>query len=142
MTNLRILDAYLNESNSEQLLKDAIDLSKPFFFANQLSSRLAAASRTLMDAFKAESTSNLLLEYYLFNAWNPEARHSAVVRKIAQYSEERERVNIAEAVMPQESRRYAVKKWLSLMGQEEQMQEKEQLEAVTAKEYANLGALG
>lgn len=40
VTNLRILDSFLNEQNSEQLVKDAIKLVKPFFFNNVLRERL------------------------------------------------------------------------------------------------------
>jgi hypothetical protein len=141
VTNLRILDTYLNEANSEQLLKDAILMAKPFFFRNILQDKIAAATRTLMDAFKAESTSNLLLEYYLFNAWYPEARHSHVVQKISNFSEQGERLKITEAILPEHSRAHVLKKWVSLMGQESPAATKEELASQAQDEYGALAQM-
>ncbi len=109
------MDSYLNDLCSEQLLKDAFLVSKPFFFTNVVGERLQEASRVLMDAFKAESTSNLLLEYYVFTAWHPEAK--GLMQRIADFSEGRERLKVLEAVMPELSRRYAAKRWISMMGE-------------------------
>ena len=78
MTNLRILDTFLNEKNSEQLIKDAIKLVKPFFFNNVLRERLDQEAARIFEAFKAEASTNDVLNFYIFNLWYPEARNSPI----------------------------------------------------------------
>jgi hypothetical protein len=67
VTHLRVLDAFLNEQNSESLVKDAIRIAKPYYFLNVLGPRLEQEAKKVFDSFKAEATSNDVLHYYIFN---------------------------------------------------------------------------
>jgi hypothetical protein len=78
VASLRVLDSYLNEANSEALIKDAIELIKPYFLRNILSPRLEAEARKVFDGFKAEATANEVLHFYTLNVQNPEIRTSKV----------------------------------------------------------------
>jgi hypothetical protein len=81
------LDSYLNEKNSEALIKDAIRLAKPYFFVNVLAPRLSQEARKVFDAFKAETTSDEVLHYYLFNQQHPEMRSAAITQRILNFNE-------------------------------------------------------
>ena len=70
--NLGVLDSYLNASNARDLIKDAVRLAKPYFMLNILPARLQEESRKVFDAFKAEKTSNSVLEYYMLHVRHPE----------------------------------------------------------------------
>ena len=79
---MRVLDAYLNEQNSEELIKDAINLSKPYFFRHVLAPRLENESRRVFDGFKAEVTGTEVLHYYLMNIYYPEIRFAPITRRM------------------------------------------------------------
>ena len=78
MAGLRVLDAYLNEANSEALIKDAIELTKPYFFNNVLAPRLTAEARRVLDGFKAEGTSTEVLHFYFMNIYYPDVRSAPI----------------------------------------------------------------
>jgi hypothetical protein len=63
---LRIIDAYLSEANSENLIKEAIRVVKPFYFYI-LNDALERESSKVLHAFKAETTGSEVLFYYMFN---------------------------------------------------------------------------
>jgi hypothetical protein len=78
VAGLRVLDAYLNEANSEALIKDAIELTKPYFFNNVLAPRLTAEARRVLDGFKAEGTSTEVLHFYFMNIYHPDVRSAPI----------------------------------------------------------------
>lgn len=40
VSSLRVLDSYLNEKNSSDLIKDALKIAKPFYFSNIVGPRI------------------------------------------------------------------------------------------------------
>jgi hypothetical protein len=120
-----MLDTFLNEANSEALIKDAIKLVKPFFFINVLKERLEQESAKVFQAFKAEGTTNDVLHYYLFNLWYPEARHHSVTQRMLHFNENRDREMYFESVFPDQSRAYAYKRYVSMLGQDNTAQTKD-----------------
>ena len=74
MTNLRVIDAYLNDKNSEAVIKDTIKIAKPYFLLNVIKQKLDVEARRVFDGFKAEATANEVLLFYLFNHNYPEFR--------------------------------------------------------------------
>jgi hypothetical protein len=91
VTNLRVIDSFLNEQNSETLIKDAIRIAKPYFFENVIGQRLDQEARKVFDAFKTETTANEVLNYYIFNLHNPEARHGQLTQRLLSFHEDRDR---------------------------------------------------
>jgi hypothetical protein len=51
---------------------------KPFFFNNVLRERLDQEAARIFEAFKAEASTNDVLNFYIFNLWYPEARNSPI----------------------------------------------------------------
>lgn len=100
MTNLRILDAFLSEKNSEALIKDAIRIAKPYFFSNVLAPRLEEESRKVFDGFKAEATANDVLHYYMLNLHHPEVRNAAITQRLMTFHEDRDRSRYLDALFP------------------------------------------
>ena len=141
MTNLRILDAYLNEQNSEVLIKDAINIAKPFFFNNVIGERLEEEARKVFDAFKSESTGDDVLHYYIFSLWYPEARQMNTFRRMQSFHEERDKLGYLESLFPDKSRNYAMRNYISLMGQDVQATTPQELESATRSAYANLAQM-
>jgi hypothetical protein len=76
-----VIDSFLNDKNSEALIKEAIRIAKPFFFST-IRTRMEVEGRKVFDGFKAEATGNDVLFYYLFNVHHPELRTSALVHKM------------------------------------------------------------
>jgi hypothetical protein len=141
VTNLRVLDAYLNEQNSEALIKDAINIAKPFFFNNVITERLEEESRKVFDAFKAESTSNSVLEYYTFSQWYPEVRSLNTFNRLNNFNMDRDKLGYLESLFPDRSRHYAMKDYLSAMGQNQPARTAEELEALTKESYGTLAQM-
>jgi transposase len=141
VTNLRVLDAYLNEQNSEALIKDAINIAKPFFFTNVINERLDQEARKVFDAFKAESTGDHVLQYYVFNMWYPEARQLSTFQKMMNYNEDRDKLGYLESLFPDRSRHYAMRSYLSMMGQNVQATSVGELESATHGAYETLAQM-
>jgi len=133
---LRILDTFLNEQNSEALIKDAIRIAKPYFFANILQPRLEQESRKVFDAFKAEATANDVLHYYMMNTRYPEMRTLPFFERLQNYQEERDKVQYLEAMHPDLSRNFALKNMIAKMGSDfSQVNSAADLEKATRQEY-------
>lgn len=146
MTNLRILDAFLSEKNSEALVKDAIRIVKPYFFANTLGPRLEQEARKVFDGFKAENTANDVLMYYMMNQQHPEFRHAHATQRLQSFNEDRDRTAYLEALFPDQSRRYALKRHIALMGSTSQpdspaITNAAELEKVTREQYQTMAKL-
>jgi hypothetical protein len=135
------LDAYLNEQNSEVLIKDAINIAKPFFFKNVINERLDIEARKVFDAFKAESTGDDILHYYIFSLWYPEARNLNTFKRLTSFNEDRDKLGYLESLFPDRSRRYAMKHYISLMGQDVQATSVDQLEQATKAAYGDLAQM-
>jgi len=106
----------LNEKNSEALIKDAIQIAKPYFFLNTLRNRLEDEARRVFDAFKAEGTANDVLLFYMMNKEYPDVRKSAFANRFHTYSEARDRQMYLDSLFPDMSISYGLKKYISLMG--------------------------
>ncbi len=99
------------------MVKDAINLVKPFFFNNVLRERLDQESARVFEAFKAEASTNDVLHFYIFNLWYPEARSSTATQRVLNFVEERDRERYFEAVFPHQSKAFAIKRHISMLGQ-------------------------
>jgi hypothetical protein len=82
------------------LIKDAIKLVKPFFFNNVLRERLDQEASRLFEAFKAEASTNEVLNFYIYNLWYPEARNSPIVQRMQNFVEERDKEKYLEGLFP------------------------------------------
>lgn len=109
MANLRVLDAFLNEQNSEALIKDAIRVAKPYFFRNVLANRLQEESRKVFDGFAAETTSIDVLHFYMMNLNYPGLRETSIMQRMLTFNEERDRQRYLEELFPADSRKFALK---------------------------------
>jgi hypothetical protein len=143
VTNLRVLDTFLNERNSSDLVKDAIKLAKPYFFLNIVGPRIEAEARKVFDAFRAESTGNEVLHYYFMFRDYPEllrAEPTNPLYLLKNFSEDREREKYLDIAFPSMSIKYAIKSFTSLMGQAPTLSAAD-LEAYTKNEYEFLEKL-
>jgi hypothetical protein len=82
------------------LIKDAIKLVKPFFFNNVLRERLDQEASRVFEAFKAEASTNAVLNFYIYNLWYPEARNSPIVHRMQNFVEERDKEKYLEGLFP------------------------------------------
>jgi hypothetical protein len=110
-----MLDAYLNEKNSEQLIKDAIKIAKPYFFG-QLRTRLDEEARRVFDGFYTEGTCDDVLFYYLMNTNHPELQTNPLTQKMINFNENSDRDKYWDALSPVESERFQMKKFISMVG--------------------------
>ena len=116
MAGLRVLDAYLNEANSEALIKDAIELTKPYFFNSVLAPRLTAEARRVLDGFKAEGTGTEVLHFYFMNTYYPDVRTAHITQRMLKFNENRDKLRYLEELFPADSRKHAIKNHLSKLG--------------------------
>jgi hypothetical protein len=57
-----------------------------------------------------------VLHFYTFNLWYPEARTSAIVDRMVNFVEDRDRERYFEAIFPHESKAFAFKRAISMLG--------------------------
>jgi len=131
-----VLDAYLNEANSEALIKDAIELTKPYFFNTVLAPRLTAEARRVLDGFKAEGTATEVLHFYFMNTYFPDVRTAAISQRMLKFNENRDKLQYLEELFPANSRRYAIKNHLSKLGSSESaIRTTQDLERLAKEQY-------
>lgn len=116
MTNLRVIDAYLNNKNSEAVIKDAIKLAKPYFLLNVIKQKLDVEARRVFDGFKAEATANDVLLFYLFNHNYPEFRTKGIAQKLLNYNEKRDKQAYQDALFPDQSHNYQLRNFIAQIG--------------------------
>lgn len=83
-----------------------------------INERLDIEARKVFDAFKSESTGDEVLHYYIFNLWHPEARSLSTVQRMTTFNENRDKLGYLESLFPDRSRNYAMRSYLSMMGQD------------------------
>jgi hypothetical protein len=81
--------------------------------------RLQEESRKVFDGFAAESTQADVLHYYLMNTNYPGFRETSIMQRMQTFSEERDRQRYIEEIFPADSRRFALKRYIALMGSTE-----------------------
>jgi len=60
--------------------------------------------------------------------WYPEVRHLNTFKRLTTFNEERDKLGYLESVFPDSSRNFAMKTYLSIMGQDAQATTVEELE--------------
>jgi hypothetical protein len=65
-TSLSVIDAYLNEANSENLIKEALRIVKPFYFYIRFD-YLNREAQKVLEAMKVYNTNSSVLVYYMFH---------------------------------------------------------------------------
>jgi hypothetical protein len=82
-----------------------------------------------------------VIHFYTFSQWYPEARHLNTFKRMSTFHNDRDKLGYLESLFPTESRQYAMKNYISLMGQDVQATSVEELEQATKAAYSNLAQI-
>lgn len=88
---------------------------------------------------RTEATANNVLLYYTFNQQYPEFRFAHITQRMQDRNDDRDRDAYYDAMFPDQSNRYAIKKYISFMGKAKNAPKTvAELESATKAEYENL----
>ena len=65
-----------------------------------LRERVDQEAGRVFEAFKAEASTNDVLNFYIFNLWYPEARNSSITQRMQEFVEDRDKEKYFEALFP------------------------------------------
>lgn len=114
--SLGVIDDFLAERGSKEVLKKAVDYVKPFFLAI-IRERLEAEAGRVLDGFCASSSANQALESYLLHRWHPELLEDGRLAAQLAYDPERHRERLLERDAPEASARHRDRRALAAIGE-------------------------
>ena len=81
---MTVVDSFLAEKGSKQVLKKAIEFVKPFFFS-MTDELLTEKAREIMHGFNVQDSNFLALEHFLVHKDFPDILESGIIQKVMNY---------------------------------------------------------
>lgn len=144
---LSVVDSYLAERGSKDVLKKAIHFVKPFFLAMS-DQMLRDEARRILDGFSAEDHGLAALEHFLLHRQHPEILKSGIVDKVMTYHELQEKREYEQKKHPETSQAFHEREILADIGKAvdsaaegASIEEREKIMAKNARDHSLASSL-
>jgi hypothetical protein len=98
-SQLNLIDKYLSQANGQALVKEALEIVKPFFL-QQMQRKFEAESQKIFEELQFENTQPEVLMYYLFNQAFPNAMNRGPLHRYINFSLKKDTYETVTAALP------------------------------------------
>jgi len=112
---LRHVDTFLAEQQSQKAIKKAIGVIKPFFL-QLVNEKLQSESARLLSGMRSEESKKEVFEHYLLHNTFPELKNHPILQRIEHYHEMNEKHEAFQKAAPLDSMNYTRRRLLGETG--------------------------
>ncbi len=110
-----MIDEYLAAQNDRDVLKQAFDIAKPYFF-DIVSNKIEEESLNVLQSVQSDKTIGMFILNYFTHFQNPHLRNSKIVDRMNSFNANRDRKKFMDIAFPDQRANYVFKMIAMQMG--------------------------